>query len=205
MSLSARPTPELVAGLRERDGLTQEGLARLLGVSFSTVNAWEAGRSRPQPRHRRRLEQLAAPVEGSDRPGAGRRASVLCVDDSAVDLELLTSMVRDAGAVLGVDLDVVGESDAMSALIVLGRMQPTVAFVDIVMPGLDGFELADRIAAMDAVEVGSLVLITATVNDQVSLTAQERGLALLAKPLTIGDVGAALRRAGVTLGPSPVH
>ena len=35
------------ADLRKTLGLTQEAFARLLGVSFSTVNAWERGRSAP--------------------------------------------------------------------------------------------------------------------------------------------------------------
>jgi CheY-like chemotaxis protein len=198
MSLSDVPTRQLVADLRSRDRLTQEGLARILGVSFSTVNAWEAGRSEPQPRHRRRLEQLAAPPREALAP---RPISVLCVDDSPVDLELLTALVRDAGAVLGVDLNVVGEGDAMRALIALGGLRPSVVFVDVVMPGLDGFELADRMAAMDDVGVGSLVLVTATVSEEVKAVAEQRGLALLAKPLSIGDVGAALRGAGIPTGP----
>jgi CheY-like chemotaxis protein/DNA-binding transcriptional regulator YiaG len=196
MSLSERPTRELVAELRDRERLTQEGLARILGVSFSTVNAWEAGRSEPQPRHRRRLEQLSVPVVAPqpDRDGV----CVLCVDDSPVDLELLTSLVRDAGSVLGVELEVVGEVDAMGALIALGRLLPTVAFVDVIMPGLDGFELADRIAAMPDVQIGALALVTASHNDEVARNAEQRGLTVLEKPLSLGAVGAVLRRAGVT-------
>jgi type I restriction enzyme M protein len=38
---------ETVRGLRDRAGLTQEGLARELGVSFATVNRWENGKITP--------------------------------------------------------------------------------------------------------------------------------------------------------------
>ena len=40
------PTEQL-AGIRSRLGLTQEQMARLLGVSFASVNRWEAGHSSP--------------------------------------------------------------------------------------------------------------------------------------------------------------
>ena len=41
-------------------GLTQEGLARELGVSFATVNGWENGRHRPIPALAERLAEMAA-------------------------------------------------------------------------------------------------------------------------------------------------
>ncbi len=39
--------PERLRSLRSRLGLTQTKLADLLGVSFTTVNRWENGKSRP--------------------------------------------------------------------------------------------------------------------------------------------------------------
>ncbi len=192
------PVSELVAQIRAERRLTQEGLARELGVSFSTVNAWEAGRSQPKPRHLRRLEDLAAESAGPD-PAEPDAVHVLCVDDSPVDLELLASHVRDAGAVLGLNLKVITETDAMRALITLGRVEPTVAFVDIVMPGLDGFTLADRIREMPDVRIGRLVLVTAQRDEGIDAKAAERGLLVLDKPISIGDVGTALRQGGVSL------
>ena len=41
--------PALVRGIRTARGLTQEQLAREIGVTFSTVNGWENGRHRPIP------------------------------------------------------------------------------------------------------------------------------------------------------------
>lgn len=45
--------------LRSKLGLTQEQFAAKVGVTFSTVNRWENGRSVPQPLARRILKQLA--------------------------------------------------------------------------------------------------------------------------------------------------
>jgi putative transcriptional regulator len=41
--------PALVRAIRRSRGLTQEQLARELGVTFSTVNGWENGKHRPLP------------------------------------------------------------------------------------------------------------------------------------------------------------
>ena len=49
----------LVKALRVKRGLTQEQLAREIGVSFSTVNVWENGRRRPQPFLAKRLHEMA--------------------------------------------------------------------------------------------------------------------------------------------------
>src|SRR5205814_7514607 len=43
----AAMTGERVRRLRQKLGLTQERLAQLLGVSWTTVNRWEAGASAP--------------------------------------------------------------------------------------------------------------------------------------------------------------
>lgn len=182
------PTSQLVAELRARSRTTQEELARRLGVSFSTVNAWEAGRSEPQPRHRRRLEQMAAEFAEDD---AGLR--VLVVDDDPTDLRMLEALVADAGAVLGTPVVVTAESDAMRALITLGRLRPAVVFVDVIMPGLDGFELADRIVELAGFEVPRLVLVTAGRDPGIDEEAARRDLTVLGKPLVIGEIGAVLR------------
>jgi transcriptional regulator with XRE-family HTH domain len=52
--------PALVKSLRQRLGLTQEQLAREVGVTFGTVNQWENGHRRPQPFLLRRLVEMAA-------------------------------------------------------------------------------------------------------------------------------------------------
>ncbi|HEY3867930.1 MAG TPA: tetratricopeptide repeat protein [Actinocrinis sp.] len=50
--------PARLRGLRARLGLSQERLARRLGVSFATVNRWETGRSRMSERAIEALAQL---------------------------------------------------------------------------------------------------------------------------------------------------
>ena len=61
-------TPEEIKRLRTRLGLTQEGLARELGVSVSTVHKWERGRARPRGLSVRALQELAQRLDGTASP-----------------------------------------------------------------------------------------------------------------------------------------
>jgi DNA-binding XRE family transcriptional regulator len=51
-------TPHEVSELRERLQLTQEVFARILGVSFATVNRWENGKTEPTGDYARVLQTL---------------------------------------------------------------------------------------------------------------------------------------------------
>ena len=55
-------------------GLSQEQLARRLGVSFVTVNRWERGRTRPRGAALAQLEAVGILVDGPARSLAGRTA-----------------------------------------------------------------------------------------------------------------------------------
>lgn len=57
------PPPDagrLIRAWRQRTGLTQEGLAQSLSVTFSTVSRWENGHVLPSKLAWRALQQLAA-------------------------------------------------------------------------------------------------------------------------------------------------
>ncbi|MGE0679813.1 MAG: helix-turn-helix domain-containing protein [Candidatus Binatia bacterium] len=51
-------TPQGIKALRERLHLTQEVFARILGVSFATVNRWENGKTEPTGDYARVLQTL---------------------------------------------------------------------------------------------------------------------------------------------------
>jgi transcriptional regulator with XRE-family HTH domain len=71
-----------VRSIRTARNITQEQLAREIGVTFSTINAWENGRHRPIPALVNRLLDIAtaagiaparSPGAQTDRPGQRRR------------------------------------------------------------------------------------------------------------------------------------
>ncbi len=57
--VSATDIPTLIRSIRAARGLTQEALAREIGVTFSTVNGWENGRHQPIPALITRLLDIA--------------------------------------------------------------------------------------------------------------------------------------------------
>ncbi|HEY6295278.1 MAG TPA: helix-turn-helix transcriptional regulator, partial [Streptosporangiaceae bacterium] len=67
--LDAVPLAARLRLLRTRFGLSQEQLARRLGVSFATVNRWESGRSRPSARASLALAELEAATTSREPPG----------------------------------------------------------------------------------------------------------------------------------------
>jgi DNA-binding transcriptional regulator YiaG len=55
-----------IRNLRSKLGLTQERFAAKVGVTFSTVNRWESGKSKPSPLAMRQIEELMKRTEGKE-------------------------------------------------------------------------------------------------------------------------------------------
>lgn len=187
------PTPRLVETIRSHAGLTQEGLARQLGVSFATVNAWERGRSEPRRTRRLALERLAESVV---EPVTGRRAGgevvVLVVDDDPVARHLVETMVRRAAAGSTVHL----ASGGIEGLLLCGAVRPDVLFLDVMMPDLDGVEVARRIHDIAGLEDVAVVLMTASDDPAVLRRARRSSAdAVLTKPLAPQQVADLIERA----------
>jgi len=53
-------TPEEIKEIRAKFGLTQEGFAREMGVSFATINRWENGRAVPKGLYLKVLREYQA-------------------------------------------------------------------------------------------------------------------------------------------------
>lgn len=168
-------TPELVAEIRLRSGDTQESLARRLGVSFPTVNAWERGRSTPRDGHRRQLEQLAAEL------GIRSEITVLVIDDDPATSEL----VEAAAGEVHPAITVASALDGWEGLILCGSRRPKLIFLDILMPGIDGLEVARRLPELPGLEQTKVVFVTSSSDHRILSRAQELGHDLLAKPIDV--------------------
>lgn len=168
-------TPDLVSRIRKATGDTQEGLARRLGVSFPTINAWERGRSEPTPRHRQTLEKLA------DEFDVVHEHVVLVIDDDPITAEL----VRAAAAGLDAAVTVESALDGWSGLVKCGALSPRLLFLDIMMPGIDGLEVARRLPTVDGLDDLRVVFVTASESPDVLARAAALGTAVLGKPLDL--------------------
>ena len=124
------------------------------------------------------------------------RQKVLIVDDSIANLQLL-------GETLESDYDVQFASSGPEALRLLENSRPDLCILDVMMDGMDGFELCERIQAIEECRDIPIVFLTA-LDDEAS---ESRGLALGAadfihKPLNVRlmrlRVGNLLRRVAVS-------
>ncbi len=81
---------------------------------------------------------------GRDRHSAGVACTVLVVDDHAEFRVLARELLAKAG------YDVVGEAaDGSAALTATKRLRPGVVLLDVQLPDLDGFAVAERLAQLD--------------------------------------------------------
>lgn len=139
-------------------------VARRLGVSTPTVQRWvDAGvlRAWKTPGGHRRIDAASARALMQAQAAAEGPApvEVVVVDDNDDDRELLEAIVRAAVPGVGVACF----SNAMQALVAIGRHAPRVVITDIVMPHMDGLEMIHQLASHCAVRPQVLVAVSATV------------------------------------------
>lgn len=107
---------------------------------------------------------------------------VLAVDDERDVADSTAALLRCFG------VDVRAVYDGLTALAVISEFKPHLAFIDLCMPGTDGFETARRIRNLP--EGGSLVLaaLTAWGHAEARQRAREAGFHYhLVKPLPVED------------------
>lgn len=165
--------PGLVSAIRETGGYSQEALARELGVSFATVNAWERGRSQPRPSHLRSLRSMAQSL------GIRTDIMVLAIDDDPATCAVIEGMVAGASTPAAVKTT----TDPFDALILSGALDPDLLLIDVLMPGIDGFDLAERLEEIRGERMPRVVFMTAASDDpEIIQRAEDAGHLLIAKP-----------------------
>ncbi len=172
--------PELVSAIRERAGLTQEALARELGVSFPTVNAWERGRSCPRADHLEALQQFA------ERVGIHRGITVLVIDDDPVSSAVLEGRLEATS----IQVTTMVVDNGFDGLVMCGMHRPDLVLLDVLMPGIDGVEVARRLHLIDGLEATVVVFVTAATDEDVLSRVRATGKLVLVKPVSQSDIDA---------------
>ena len=96
-----------------------------------------------------------------------RKNSILVVDDEAIVRESLRDWLSDAGH------DVLVAEDGSQALTIIEKDRPSIAIVDLVMPGMDGIELLKRAKEISpSIEV---IVITAYASISTAIAAMKQG------------------------------
>ncbi len=142
-----------------------------------------------------RASDVHAPssVAAAGRPEASLR--VLIVEDNSDIRELFSELLRESGH------DVTSAEDGPSGLQALLSQQPDIAFVDVGLPGLDGYELARR--ARSSGSQSRLVALTGYGQKEDKVRARDAGFdEHLVKPVAEEDIWRALSRTGGGAGRS---
>src|SRR5215216_147319 len=94
--------------------------------------------------------------------------SVLCVDDTPHNIRLLEAVLVPRG------YRVLGATSGAEALALVAQEPPDIVLLDIVMPGLDGYEVCRRLRQDPLTAFLPVVMITAS-GDQEKIAAIEAG------------------------------
>lgn len=127
---------------------------RLFGDQASAAGFADRLRKPVEPSALLSAVQAWLPAVGND--VARGTARVLVVDDTDIQRKLTVLRLRDAG------YDVLECADGLSALDLAQREVPDLILTDVLMPGLDGFELCRRIADHGAT-AGTPVVLASSV------------------------------------------
>jgi DNA-binding LytR/AlgR family response regulator len=121
-----------------------------------------------------------------------------CTAVIADDEPLLRRELRDALDTLWPELTVIGEyADGLSTLHAIERNHPTISFLDIRMPKLDGLEVAERVQ-------GTTQLVFVTAYDQHAIDAFEQGAVdYILKPVKHSRLSATIGRLQDRLADTP--
>ena len=116
------------------------------------------------------------------------RPLILAVDDKPANLALLTKLLRSHG------YDVLEARDGEAALSAVVEHRPDLVCLDVMMPGLDGIQVCQRLRS-DAQNAGLAVLmLTALDRPDVIKRALEAGANdFLSKPFNAGELSARIR------------
>lgn len=151
----AAGAPEIsLVGLALSDAAKAEEFERLKRL-IDALAGWEIGwRGEAQAA----TQEETIPASTSIPTITGR---VLVVDDEKPNREFLRQLLESAGA------EVVLAEDGEQGLEILGSHHPDVALVDVMMPGMNGYEVCQAVKSNEAMARTAVIMVTArtTVED----------------------------------------
>jgi CheY-like chemotaxis protein len=108
------------------------------------------------------------------------KRNVLVVDDNADAAKTLAALLTRLGHKVEIAYD------GLLAIAVARRMRPDVIFLDIALPGLDGFEVAKEIRSDSSFDKTLIVAITGLATDEDRRRSHEAGIDVyLVKPVDV--------------------
>jgi DNA-binding response OmpR family regulator len=117
------------------------------------------------------------------------RTTVLVIDDDQHLLRTIADFLRFEG------FEVLTAADGKQALALLTIERPDIILLDVMMPGMDGGEVAQSIRTMPALKSTPIIFTTAVVSKSEARThdGQIGGESFLAKPFNLDELTSRIR------------
>ncbi len=109
--------------------------------------------------------------------------NILIVDDTPTNIDVLLNFLADSGFVISV------APDGNKALKIINQRKPDLILLDVMMPGMDGFELCKQLKDNDATKDIPIIFVTAKVDTSDVLQGfQAGGVDYITKPFEREEV-----------------
>ena len=119
------------------------------------------------------------------------KPAILCVDDESLNLSLLEAILVPSG------YEVLQASNGTEALDIIATMKVDIVLLDVMMPGIDGFEVCRRIKSNERYRTIPVIMITAYAARENRINGIEVGAEdFISKPFDVAEV---LARIGMLL------
>jgi excisionase family DNA binding protein len=179
--------------MARRSYFTTFEISRICQVNPTTVQNWIKEKKlqafvTPGGHRRVRLEDLIAFMKQYGMPIPpeldDRRRLVLIVDDDEDILELLTTALQaDDGG-----LEVVQARDGVEALLLIGERKPDLLILDILLPGMNGIEVCQKLRSGPGTRGIKIAAVTGDPSPDTRKRVLEAGADLFfAKPFDMAD------------------
>jgi len=187
----------LALGAMDEQTCTTREAAKALGISVRTAQLWvEGGRLRAWKTpggHRRILRESVNALMHEHERECGLNLEgfdILIVEDERVQRMFLQSKIQE----IGPEISVRTAYNGMEGLIKLGERQPQVLIINLLMPGLDGFQMLKTLSSSPLVHPIQVVVTTDLADDEISRhgSLPER-VVVLRKPIQIPVLVAMVR------------
>ena len=192
-----------VSRMEMKQSFSTSEVAKYCHVTADTIRKWaEAGRivvfKTPGGHRRIRREELIRFLRENGIPVHGELSSggirILVVDDEKAVVSIVCRFLERSS----VAFEVESAEDGFDAGHKIGVFKPTVVFLDIRLPGIDGFEVCRRIKESPEGAEISVVAMTGFYDTETANRIIELGAVMcLQKPFTPDDLRKALVRVGI--------
>ena len=100
------------------------------------------------------------------------RSKILCIDDDKLLLGLFTMLLKDT------DFEALTAPDGPSGIATAKRERPALILLDVMMPGMDGFEVCRQLRADSDLKDTPIIIVTAIADPKLNVKGFQAGATL---------------------------